>query len=202
MASAAEGSGGQAGGPADVRALRAVAHPVRLRLIYELQARGIARLTDLAQALGLPPNQLSFHLRMLAKYGVIEDAPEAGKDRRDRFWRLTEEGRRSWSPSQLAGQPGGREVATHWKSRVLERVYEALDSLYEQHHSAEEAPVRSTNNVPMLLTREEADRLADEVFATLARWAEHGRRQAAEGDVEGRSTYVMLTFLQPEPTER
>jgi len=192
-------SGGAA--VADAQALRAMAHPARLRIIYELHARGTARGTDLAESLRLPSNQVSYHLGLLAKYGLIEEAPEERKTRRDRFWRLTAEGRRSWSPDALASQPGGRETATRWKSRVLERVYEALDSLYDPDAREDSDLIRSTNNVPMLLTRDEADEVADEVFATLTRWAEHGRRQAAAGDAEGRSTYVMLTFFQPESVD-
>ena len=44
-----------------------------------------------AEALGIPANQASFHLRQLAKYGLVGRAPEAARDRRDRVWRVVSE---------------------------------------------------------------------------------------------------------------
>ncbi|MGW9113476.1 winged helix-turn-helix domain-containing protein [Microbacterium sp. NPDC055683] len=68
------------------RKLRAMAHPVRLRLEEALGRRGFARAADLAADLDLPANQVSFHLRVLADAGLIEEAPEKARDRRDRVW--------------------------------------------------------------------------------------------------------------------
>src|SRR6478736_3986815 len=71
----------------DPRVLRAIAHPVRTRVLDELQASGPARAADIARELGIPANQASFHLRQLAKYGLVEEAPEEARDKRDRVWR-------------------------------------------------------------------------------------------------------------------
>ena len=56
--------------------LRAIAHPVRARILDELGATGPMRAADIARALGIPANQASFHLRQLAKYGLAVEAPE------------------------------------------------------------------------------------------------------------------------------
>ena len=69
--------------------LRAIAHPVRNRILTELTATGPMRAADLARELGVPANQASFHLRQLSKYGLIEEAPEAARDQRDRAWKAT-----------------------------------------------------------------------------------------------------------------
>lgn len=69
-----------------VRELKAMAHPVRQRIEQALGRRGHARAADLAADLDLPANQISFHLRVLADAGMIEEAPQHARDRRDRVW--------------------------------------------------------------------------------------------------------------------
>ena len=59
----------------DPRMLRAIAHPVRNRILTELNASGPMRAADLARELDLPANQTSFHLRQLAKYGLVGRTP-------------------------------------------------------------------------------------------------------------------------------
>ncbi|MBK0330482.1 helix-turn-helix transcriptional regulator [Brachybacterium sp. MASK1Z-5] len=70
--------------------LRAMAHPLRLQLMERVGRRGTARAADLAEEMGVAANALSYHLRTLAKAGVIEEAPGEARDRRDRVWRLTQ----------------------------------------------------------------------------------------------------------------
>jgi len=66
--------------------LRAVAHPTRRSILRRLAARDFARAADLAADLELPANQVSFHLRVLGEAGLIREAPEHARDRRDRVW--------------------------------------------------------------------------------------------------------------------
>src|SRR5690349_23814081 len=92
----------------DPRVLRAIAHPTRGRILDELQATGPMRAADLGDALGIPANQASFHLRQLAKYGVIVAAPEAARDKRDRVWRLADERGFRLDVEDLESRPGGK----------------------------------------------------------------------------------------------
>lgn len=77
---------------ASVTMLKALAHPVRQQIFRALTGRGHARAADLATDLGLPANQISFHLRVLADAEIIEEAPEHARDRRDRVWRMRSSG--------------------------------------------------------------------------------------------------------------
>jgi DNA-binding transcriptional ArsR family regulator len=70
----------------DPRVLRAIAHPVRLRLMEELAATGPATATELAERVGESPANCSWHLRQLARYGFIEEA--GGGPGRQRPWRV------------------------------------------------------------------------------------------------------------------
>lgn len=73
----------------DPAMLRALAHPLRQRIMWELAARDHLRAADLAKITGEPANSLSFHLRSLAKAGLIEEKPEEARDSRDRVWTMT-----------------------------------------------------------------------------------------------------------------
>jgi DNA-binding transcriptional ArsR family regulator len=71
----------------DPRALRAMAHPTRLELIGLLRRGGPLTATQAAERIGGSPASCSFHLRQLAKYGLVEEA--GGGRGRERPWRAT-----------------------------------------------------------------------------------------------------------------
>src|ERR1700683_4857459 len=71
----------------DPRALRAYAHPVRLKLVSLLRTEGPLTATRAAELLGESSGTCSFHLRQLAKYGLVEEA--GGGTGREKPWRAT-----------------------------------------------------------------------------------------------------------------
>ena len=71
----------------DPMALRAYAHPVRMKLIVALRTRGALTATQAGRLLGESSGTCSFHLRQLAKYGLVEEA--GGGKGRERPWRAT-----------------------------------------------------------------------------------------------------------------
>jgi DNA-binding transcriptional ArsR family regulator len=73
----------------DPRALRALAHPSRLRLLEQLANAGSATATELAELVGESPANCSWHLRQLARYGFVEET--GGGVGRQRPWRLVSE---------------------------------------------------------------------------------------------------------------
>ena len=58
----------------DPRALRALAHPIRLALLEALADAGTLTATQAGEAIGEIPASASFHLRQLEKYGHVEEA--------------------------------------------------------------------------------------------------------------------------------
>ena len=70
--------------------LRAMAHPLRMQIVERVGRRGTARAADIAADLGIAANSVSYHLRTLARGGVIVEAPEASRDKRDRVWKLAQ----------------------------------------------------------------------------------------------------------------
>ncbi|MER6980432.1 winged helix-turn-helix domain-containing protein [Streptomyces carpinensis] len=75
----------------DARSLRGLAHPLRMRLLDALRSGGPATASQLAGKLGESSGATSYHLRQLATYGFVEDAPERGKGR-ERWWKAAHEG--------------------------------------------------------------------------------------------------------------
>jgi DNA-binding transcriptional ArsR family regulator len=73
----------------DPKAMRALAHPARLAILSKLGVGGAATATELAEVAGVSPSAASYHLRMLAKYGFVQDAPPRG-DGRERLWRAVD----------------------------------------------------------------------------------------------------------------
>jgi DNA-binding transcriptional ArsR family regulator len=71
----------------DPLALRALAHPLRLKLHALVGREGTITAAEAARQLGVSQALASHHLRQLAKYGYVEPA-EAG-DNRERPWRVT-----------------------------------------------------------------------------------------------------------------
>lgn len=68
-----------------VDALKAFAHPLRMRMYDYLNEHGAATATQLAQALGESTGQTSYHLRQLERHGFIADDPTRGTGR-ERWW--------------------------------------------------------------------------------------------------------------------
>ena len=71
----------------DPRALRAYAHPVRMALVGLLRTEGPLTATRAGELLGESSGTCSFHLRQLAKYGLVEEA--GGGTGREKPWRAT-----------------------------------------------------------------------------------------------------------------
>src|SRR4051794_501273 len=69
----------------DPKAMRALAHPVRLAILEHLQRHGPATATRLSPHVGATPSVTSWHLRHLARFGLVRDS-DPGPDRRERQW--------------------------------------------------------------------------------------------------------------------
>jgi len=81
----------------DPAAMRALAHPLKWELMDVLLAEEQATSTRCAELVGESQANCSFHLRQLARYGLVEAAPSTSK--RERPWRLTTTDQ-SWSAIQ------------------------------------------------------------------------------------------------------
>jgi len=105
--------------------MRALAHPLRLRLLGHLRREGRLTATGAARLVGESSGSCSFHLRQLAKYGFVEDA--GGGSARERPWRATGDVT-SWSDATddestaLAAQALSEAVAATYGERITRLV--------------------------------------------------------------------------------
>src|SRR6266508_5249556 len=67
--------------------IRALAHPLRLKLHALVGRDGPTTAAEAARQLGISQALASHHLHQLARYGFVEPAPAA--DGRERPWRIT-----------------------------------------------------------------------------------------------------------------
>jgi len=178
----------------DPRVLRAIAHPTRGRILDELGASGPMRAADVGEALGIPANQASFHLRQLAKYGVILPAPEAARDKRDRVWKLPDERGFRLDVQDISAQPGGRAAVTVFQRNKAAWAHRLVDEVFSFKQRKE--TFSAIVDQPMKMTKDEAAEFMGEVDEVLSRWADKTR-----GRTKGRRTYIFYSMIQPYPED-
>jgi DNA-binding transcriptional ArsR family regulator len=89
----------------DVRALRALADPIRYRILGHLMAVGSQTASQCAVVVGATASNCSYHLRELARYGLVERVEPDAADGRERPWRPTATGFSYGLPDGEAADP-------------------------------------------------------------------------------------------------
>jgi DNA-binding transcriptional ArsR family regulator len=166
----------------DVRALRALAHPLRSRLLAQLRLHGPATASQLGRTVGESSGSTSYHLRQLAAYGFVEEVEGQGTAR-ERWWRARHR-QTSWRADEIEAQEGGAEVEDELvrmqldvRGRVL-RAWQAQRSELDPAWTA----AASLNDHVLRLRPDQARALADELNAVVERWMhEHPSDVPADG---------------------
>jgi DNA-binding transcriptional ArsR family regulator len=117
----------------DPKVMRALAHPARIAIVEHLGSTGaVVTATECAGLVGLSPSATSYHLRELAKYGLVEQAPSRG-DARERVWRSTNSG---FSVDGDLDEPETRASQSAlidvYLNRDFARMREAMGRLHEE----------------------------------------------------------------------
>jgi DNA-binding transcriptional ArsR family regulator len=150
----------------DPRALHALAHPVRIAILDFLREREVATATACAGVVDASVQSCAYHLRTLAKWGLVEEAP--GPDGRERRWRLRVAG--FSVPKQQAASPQFKAAWAALRGRIVERDLDLLRRFLEDQDSfrPEQHLASTVRNMALYATPEELGRLADEVSSLLA----------------------------------
>jgi DNA-binding transcriptional ArsR family regulator len=101
--------------------LRALAHPTRLSIVGLLRTEGPLTATRAAELLGESSASCSFHLRQLAKYGLVEEA--GGGKGRERPWRATA---MFTNLPDVADNPDLAAAADLLRSVIAERYFDEM----------------------------------------------------------------------------
>ncbi|SDK79350.1 Helix-turn-helix domain-containing protein [Nocardioides sp. YR527] len=177
----------------DPRILRAIAHPTRNRVLHELSAAGSLRAADIAKRTGIPANQASFHLRQLAKYGLVEVAPDAGRDKRDRVWKLVDDDI-TLNPREIVEQPGGEAAYTVFQRSSVAWGHHLVDQAFQLPGEGEDPAKRIVSETSLRLTKDDADQLRRDLNEVVARYRDAGRRSDDDLDL-----YSVYQLIQPMP---
>jgi DNA-binding transcriptional ArsR family regulator len=145
--------------------LKALAHPLRQRMLYHLAFVGSASSTSLARAFGESTGSTSYHLRQLARFGFIEEDPERSRGR-ERWWRLVPLDLRDLS-EELTGTAEAGQLG-----RIrLERDRSLVDRyLANRHRFGRLAEAAMFSSSATRLTDEELSCFTEEYVALLKRW--------------------------------
>jgi helix-turn-helix protein len=156
----------------DPRALRALAHPLRGRLLGVLRLEGPSTATQLGYRLGESSGSTSYHLRQLAAYGFVEDMPGEGNGR-ERWWRALHRSTH-WEPSHFLADPAAREVVDELLLMQVEQRRKTLAAYIDQRRGRGDdwEAASSLNDYAMRLRPEDAVAMADELNAVLGRWSD------------------------------
>jgi DNA-binding transcriptional ArsR family regulator len=151
--------------PAD---LKAVAHPLRVRMLALLREHGPATATELARLLATESGSTSYHLRILARHGFVADTTGARRHPRERRWEavhLTT----GWSNTELAATEAGREAAAMMRRRQVEVLIGDVERFEAELDRLDPSWVEAAGigDLPVRLTRESVAELWDRFYAHL-----------------------------------
>lgn len=120
--------------------LKALTHPVRVRMLGMLRIDGPATATSLASRLGLNSGATSYHLRQLALHGFITDDESRGNGR-ERWWKAAHQSTHT-TREEAYGAEGKETLDTYLqsvaivKTETLQRAVEERPLLSEEWREA------------------------------------------------------------------
>ena len=180
----------------DAKALSAMANPYRSRMMDALKVDGPSTASHLAQRTGQAVGSASHHLKVLAEAGLVEEAPELARDRRERWWRLVDPGTR-WSRGDFADDTAAVTAAYAAEALALQRQFERVQEWNAQAATLPEWDDASFATQNWLrLSPEELGQVAEEVIDVLLRWS---RREVPDDGVERESVFVFARGFPAQP---
>lgn len=152
----------------DARSLRGLAHPLRMRILEAIELDGPATSSTLATRLGENTGTISWHLRLLAEHGYLEEDPDRGT-KRERWWRIP--GRTVLDPSEFLDDPETRRALDVYLRDLVERYYDRVRAYVDEDWPAEWQQAAGLSDWRDLrLTPEQLHRLNEEIAAVVERY--------------------------------
>jgi hypothetical protein len=175
----------------DPRALRALAHPIRFSLVGLLRREGPLTASQAGELLGQSSGSCSFHLRQLARYGLVEEA--GGGKGRERPWRATT----MFTHWPEVAQSEEVAAATGLLNSVLtERYFEQVMGWLErkEREPAQWQEAAHFGDSFLYVTPGELVALGEQIMALLDRYIERQVRPELRPSGARLVTYIHLAF--------
>ena len=165
----------------DPRRLRALAHPLRVRLLSLLRKDGPATATLLAKRVDESSGATSYHLRQLAAYGFIEDELERSRAGRERWWKATNT-YTEFRDLDFLNDPELRGVLDGWLREVLRTQARWAEAWLAERADWDKSWVEAADlsDWTLQLTAAQLTLLRDELHATITRYGESTAEPGAE----------------------
>jgi|SRR5690625_944403 len=177
--------------PFDAETLKALAHPLRIKIYDHLSTYGSATSTQLAELLGENTGQTSYHLRILARHGLIEDDDQVEAKGRERWWRAAHAVR--MEPEVLT-DPGSRAASKVVLSAVAQERAESLERWFRAApDSGQWLENNITSRATVQLRPEDARKLIDQVLELI------DKITAGYADVEGEDAQRVRIYFDVFP---
>ena len=162
----------------DALGLKAYAHPLRLQIIRYLNDHGAATATQLSRHLGESTGQTSYHLRQLARHGLVVD--DAARNRgRERWWKAASF---QVDAAQLADDPALAPAAQAVLGSVAQGRTEALDRWLTTARQVPREWVEASmhSQSTLRLTPEEVQEMTAAMLGVVDRYAARSRAREVE----------------------
>jgi Helix-turn-helix domain len=180
------------------RALRAMAHPLRLKLIGLLRTEGPLTASQAGQRLGERAQSCWFHLKQLERYGIVEEA--GGGRGRERPWRATAMFT-SWP--RIAATPEMAAATELFTGVLAERYFESLMRwlAVKEEEPADWQEAAMFGDSLLFVTPEELSELKREVRALMDRYVERvpNRELRPPGAREVQFLHLAFPSIEPGP---
>jgi DNA-binding transcriptional ArsR family regulator len=180
----------------DPKAMRALAHPLRMELLGQLRTRGPQTVGMLSDLLDEAPGSISYHVGKLAEFGFAEEAPELARDRREHWWRAAH-AHTSWSMLEALDDPERHAATTLLQRSIIQRYAEAAQEYIGAVPSMDREWVHgaTSTDVFLHLTSAEMNELKLELNALAARW----ESRSSDADRKGTETISLIYLLFRRP---
>ncbi|MCX5390126.1 helix-turn-helix domain-containing protein [Streptomyces sp. NBC_00094] len=182
----------------DLGTLKAVSHPLRMRLYRALFVARTATASQLADQVDEAVSLVSYHLRKLADHGLIEEAESQSTDGRERWWKPASYGI-SVQEEDLKGAPELLAASAAFGRTVNEQRTELhrrfLDERLTWSDAWRSASI-SSEWLPRLTAAELTD-LGAELEAVLEKYDRKARAAEEAGDTEGRENVAVHLHAFP-----
>ncbi|MFB7500955.1 ArsR/SmtB family transcription factor [Streptomyces sp. NPDC056161] len=182
----------------DLGTLKALAHPLRMRLYRLLCVARTATASQLADQVDEAVSLVSYHLRKLAEHGLIEEAQRQSEDGRERWWQPSSQG---VSIRDKDFRDGPERAAAHLAATRL--FHDQRADMYRQYlderatWSAEWNTAAPDSESLLRLTAAELTELREKLLDLLRAYDEKGRSAEAAGETEGREHVALHLYGFP-----
>lgn len=154
----------------DERALRVMAHPLRMRLLSALRVNGPATATRLAEWIEESSGVTSYHLRKLAEIGVVEEDTERGT-RKERWWRAVHD-TTHWSPADFLGNRAAHQMVVSWRREAYRFQWRVLEQWLAEESEWDKAWVdaQAAADCALEMTPQTLKAMGEEIWEVVQRY--------------------------------